>query len=200
MATKTKSKSRRAPPRSRAKRSPRQTARRSSDLKKIVKALEDDHSKVDKLFKRFEKLKKAEDESRYELVPQICTMLKVHAKLEEDLVYPAAHEILGDDADMVEEAQVEHASAKQLIAELEQMNTEEPLFDAKVKVLGEYINHHVEEEEDELFPKLEKKADDQFEGVFEQMQDMRRTLEEGSGFEQTTRTKRRQSAQMAAHS
>jgi hemerythrin superfamily protein len=204
MAKKTKAKTRRksgASSRGRAQSRTRQASRRNSDLVQIVKMLEDDHTKVDKLFKKFEKLKKAEDESRYELVPQICAMLTVHANLEEQLVYPTAHEILGDDADMVDEAQVEHASAKDLIAQLEQMDSDEPLYDAKVKVLGEYINHHVEEEEDELFPKLKKKADDQFEGIFEQMKEMRRGLEDDTGMAKTERTKRRQAAHgSSAHS
>ncbi|MGE3334184.1 MAG: hemerythrin domain-containing protein [Rhodospirillaceae bacterium] len=200
MAPKTKAKARKTTGSSSGGRR-RSTSRRGTDLVKIVKMLEDDHSKVDKLFKKFEKLKKAEDEARYALVPQICSMLKVHMSLEEELLYPTAHEVMGDDADMVDEAQVEHASGKQLITDLERMDTDEHLFDAKVKVLGEYINHHVEEEEDEFFPKLKKKADDQFDGVFGQMQEMRRTLESGSEMAKTERTKRRQAAQgSAAHS
>ncbi len=200
MAPKTKAKARKTTGSSSGGRA-RSTSRRGTDLVKIVKMLEDDHSKVDKLFKKFEKLKKAEDEGRYALVPQICSMLKVHMSLEEELLYPTAHEIMGDDADMVDEAQVEHASGKQLIADLERMDTDEHLFDAKVKVLGEYINHHVEEEENEFFPKLKKKADDQFDGVFGQMQEMRRTLESGSDMAKTERTKRRQAAQgSTAHS
>jgi hemerythrin superfamily protein len=198
MATKSKAKTRRKSGNGRTQRKARKSAGRNSDIVKIVKMLEDDHSKVDKLFKKFEKLKNAENDSRYELVPQICAMLTVHMALEEELVYPPAHEVLGDDADMVDEAEVEHASGKQLIADLSRMNTDEPLFDAKVKVLGEYINHHVEEEEGEFFPKLKKKADDQFEGVFDQMKEMRRTLEEDKGFEKTERTKRRQSSQTSA--
>lgn len=198
MATKSKAKSRRTSSNGRMQPKARKTARRNGDLVQIVKMLEDDHGKVDKLFKKFEKLKKAENESRYELVPQICAMLKVHMALEEELLYPQAHDILGDDADMVDEAEVEHASGKQLIADIEKMNTDEPLFDAKVKVLGEYINHHVEEEEEEFFPKLKKKADDQFEGVLDQMKEMRRALEESKGFAKTERTKRRQSSQTSA--
>lgn len=166
----------------------------------MVKMLEDDHDKVDKLFKKFEKLRHADDRNRYTLVPQICAMLRVHMNLEEELLYPTAHSLLGDDADMVDEAEVEHGCAKQLMTVLERMNTDEVLFDAKVKVLGEYITHHVEEEEDDLFPKLKKKAADEFDGVFGQMQEMRRILEgDAAGGAKTERTKRRgQAAQDAA--
>lgn len=78
-------------------------------------------------------------------------MLTVHATIEEEIFYPAAYEALDDD-DLLDEAEVEHASAKALIAEIEASQVGEPLFDAKVTVLGEYIDHHVQEEEKELFP------------------------------------------------
>lgn len=82
---------------------------------------------------------------------QICEALTVHAQIEEEIFYPAAREAIDDD-DLLDEAEVEHASAKQLIAEIQSMTVEDRLFDAKVTVLGEYINHHVEEEESEMFP------------------------------------------------
>lgn len=180
MATKSKPHARRAA--SGRKASPRKKtahsrAKRNSDLQKMLAVLEDDHSKVDKIFKRYEKLKDANDSSRFELVGKACAMLKVHTALEEELLYPGAREALGDDEDMVDEAEVEHGSAKQLIADLERMKTSDPLYDAKFKVLGEYIEHHVEEEEDEMFPKLRKIAGDQFDGLFARMKEMREALE-----------------------
>ncbi len=75
----------------------------------------------------------------------------VHAQIEEEIFYPAAYEALDDD-DLLDEAEVEHASAKYLIAQIEASSPSEPLFDAKVKVLGEYVDHHVQEEEKEMFP------------------------------------------------
>jgi hemerythrin superfamily protein len=185
MATKSKAKPRRknAGRKSATRRTSSMTraSGRNSDLKQIVKMLEDDHSKVEKLFKRYEKMKNAEDKARFELASQICAMLTVHATIEEELFYPAAREVLEDDDDLLDEAEVEHASAKQLIADIERMETGESLYDAKVKVLGEYIDHHVEEEEGELFPKLKKQTEDQFDGVFAQMKEMRQALEKDVG-------------------
>jgi hemerythrin superfamily protein len=79
----------------------------------------------------------------------------VHATTEEEIFYPAAREAVDDD-DLLDEAEVEHASAKDLIAQIEAGSPSDPLYDAKVKVLGEYVRHHVKEEEGELFPKVKK--------------------------------------------
>jgi hemerythrin superfamily protein len=120
----------------------------------LIDLLEKDHKKVKKLFKDFEKLaKKGDDAGKIEIARQICQELTVHAQVEEEIFYPAAHEAL---ADLIDEATVEHATAKDLIAQIEAMNGSEQLYDAKVKVLGEYIDHHVEEEEGEIFPKARK--------------------------------------------
>jgi hemerythrin superfamily protein len=81
--------------------------------------------------------------------------LTVHAEAEEEIFYPAAREAI-EEQDLLDEAEVEHASAKDLIAQIEAMDSSDPLYDAKVTVLGEYIDHHVEEEEKEMFPKVKK--------------------------------------------
>jgi len=80
----------------------------------------------------------------------------VHATVEEELFYPAARDVLEKDEDLVDEATVEHASAKDLIAQIQSMEPSDELYDAKVTVLGEYIDHHVKEEEDEMFPRFAK--------------------------------------------
>ena len=116
-----------------------------------------DHRNVEQLFKQYEKL--VEDEGSYNekeaLAATICAELTVHAQVEEEIFYPAARDIL-DDEDLVDEAVVEHASAKDLIAQLADMAPDDDLYDAKIKVLSELIEHHVEEEEDEMFQKLKK--------------------------------------------
>jgi hemerythrin-like domain-containing protein len=99
----------------------------------------------------------ASDEDKQALAEQICGMLTVHAQIEEEIFYPAAREAL-EEQDLIDEADVEHASAKDLIAQIEQMVPSEALYDAKITVLGEYVKHHVQEEEKEMFP-LCKKAD-----------------------------------------
>jgi len=91
------------------------------------------------------------------LVRQICNELKIHTTLEEEIFYPAARSALDDKGDdLLDEATVEHASAKDLIAQLESASADEELYDAKVTVLGEYIKHHVKEEQEELFPRCRK--------------------------------------------
>lgn len=128
-----------------------------------------DHKKVKGLFDDFKKLKSKEDsgERKAALVVQICQELTVHAELEEEMFYPAVRDAI-DDEDLMDEAEVEHACAKELIAQLEGMDPEDDLYDAKVTVLGEQIQHHVKEEEGDMFVKA-KKAKVDTEALGEQM-------------------------------
>jgi len=123
-----------------------------------IEMLMSDHKAVKALFKQYDKLAEADGDAdeKQAIAQQICEMLTVHATVEEELFYPAAREVLGDDEDLVDEADVEHSTAKDLIAQLEGSSPDEALYDAKVKVLGEYIDHHVKEEESEMFPKVKK--------------------------------------------
>lgn len=115
-----------------------------------------DHKKVKKLFSDFKKLKEeGGSDEKAALVDQICTELKVHTALEEEIFYPAVRNAI-DDSDLMDEALVEHAGAKSLIAQLEDMSAEDDLYDAKVTVLSEQIEHHVKEEEGEMFKKARK--------------------------------------------
>jgi hemerythrin superfamily protein len=134
------------------------SSKSSAGSEDAIKLLTADHKEVKALFKEYEKLVKdeAEDEEKQALAEQICMMLTVHATTEEELFYPAAREALGEDEDLVDEADVEHATAKELIAQIQGSSPDDPHYDAKVKVLGEYIDHHVKEEEGEMFPKAKK--------------------------------------------
>ena len=115
-----------------------------------------DHKLVKSLFKQFESLKDdGDDDQKASLVETICGELKVHAQVEEEIFYPAVRQAIDAD-DLMDEADVEHASAKQLIAQLEQLPPDGDHYDAMVTVLGEYIDHHVKEEEGEMFTKARK--------------------------------------------
>lgn len=116
-----------------------------------------DHQAIKALFKEFKTIqgKGDSDESKVQLVDQICDELSVHTQIEEEIFYPAAREVIDDD-DLADEALVEHASARELIAQLREMSPEDDLYDAKVTVLSEYIDHHVKAEEGEMFPKARK--------------------------------------------
>ncbi len=112
-----------------------------------------DHKRVASLFADFKRLTdEGRDAGKAPIVEQICRELTIHAQLEEELFYPAVRAAI-DDADQVDEAVVEHAGAKELIAQLENARPDDDLYDAKVTVLGEQIDHHVEEEEGSMFPK-----------------------------------------------
>jgi hemerythrin-like domain-containing protein len=130
--------------------------KRTKKPEDAIAMLKADHAKVKKMFKQFERLHEdeAEEESQ-QLAAQICSELKVHTSLEEEIFYPQVRAALDED-DLLDEAEVEHASAKDLIAQIESTNAGDDKFAAKVKVLGEYVNHHVEEEENEMFPKVRK--------------------------------------------
>jgi hemerythrin-like domain-containing protein len=158
-------------PRTTAAGSAKQSAARSAATKKPAAAtkkpatgttidaialLKDDHKKVKRLFKNFDKLKdKVSDADKVALVSQICIELTVHAQIEEAIFYPAVRKAIDDEA-LLDEATVEHATAKDLIRQLQSMQASDELYDAKVTVLGEYIDHHVEEEQGEMFPKAKK--------------------------------------------
>src|SRR5688572_30960482 len=121
--------------------------------KKAPSALEvlmEDHDYVKKAYREFQKLDPEEDlEEAQALVKNVCAALKVHTAIEEKILYPAARRALKD-KDLLEEAEVEHASAKILIRQLERMKPKDPKFAATFTVLCQYVEHHVKEEEDEI--------------------------------------------------
>jgi hemerythrin superfamily protein len=151
------------------------STRSHSSEPNAIELLLEDHKKVKKLFKEYEKLAKQEDiDGKVEIATQICEELTIHAAVEEEIFYPAARQAIGDE-DMVNEAIVEHASAKDLIAQIQEMSGDDEMYDAKVKVLCEYIEHHVEEEEKEMFPKA-KKAKMDLEGLGAQIMERKEEL------------------------
>ena len=108
-----------------------------------IALLKADHRKVEDLFAKFESAR--DDERKHELARQICMELTIHAKIEEDVFYPACEGQVEEN--LLKEAYVEHDGAKVLIAEIEAGGPDDEFYDAKVKVLSEQIEHHVKEEE-----------------------------------------------------
>ncbi len=108
-----------------------------------LRLLAQDHRKVEELFDRYERAKGAS--AKQKIVAELCTELKIHAMIEEEIFYPTLRGKIGEDE--LDEAYVEHDGAKVLIAEIEAGGPDEDFYDAKVQVLSELIEHHVEEEE-----------------------------------------------------
>jgi hemerythrin superfamily protein len=121
-----------------------------SKAKDATTLLRADHKVVNSLFADFEKTKSAA--KKKQLADQICTELTVHAQIEEEIFYPAVKVALKD-SELIPEATVEHASLKTLIAEVEGVEPDGEMYDAKIKVLSEYVAHHVKEEQNKIFPK-----------------------------------------------
>lgn len=116
-----------------------------------IALLEADHRQVEDYFEQYESL--TDDTEKKALADKICLALKVHTQIEEEFFYPPAREATSD-GDLIDEAIVEHTGAKTLIAQIEASAPGQPLYDAKIKVLGEQVRHHVKEEEQELFPEV----------------------------------------------
>lgn len=134
-----------------------QPAASAAGMLDAIDLLTEDHRKVDELFEDYDASKdEADDRAKEERVAEICLELTIHASVEEEIFYPAAREALEseDDAETLDEAEVEHQTIKDLVEQLQAMSAGEELYDAKVKVLAEYVKHHVQEEEGELFPAL----------------------------------------------
>jgi hemerythrin superfamily protein len=118
--------------------------------KDAIALLRADHRKVSTLFAEY--ARSDAPPRKKALVKEICTELSVHAQIEEELFYPAAKLAMGDH-ELIPEALVEHASLRALIAAVENTEPGGEDFEARMQVLGEYVTHHVREEQNEMFPK-----------------------------------------------
>ncbi|MEX2199513.1 MAG: hemerythrin domain-containing protein [Burkholderiales bacterium] len=141
-----------------------------------IALLTEDHQQVKKMFQQFDKLKDDEQSEKEELAQKICAALTAHVIVEEEIFYPAVRAAI-DDEDLMAEADVEHASAKDLIAQIEAASADDDHYDAKVKVLGEQIDHHVKEEREEMFPKA-RKAKIDLRALGEQIEKRKKELEQ----------------------
>jgi hemerythrin-like domain-containing protein len=126
---------------------------RKSAPKDALALLRADHEMVSELVEKYERGKNRNDsDKKEELAQQICEELTIHAQIEEEIFYPALREASEEAEDALAEAEVEHGSVKQLIEDIEGSSPDSELFDAQIKVLGEYVKHHVKEEQNEIFP------------------------------------------------
>lgn len=121
-----------------------------------IELLITDHENVRRLFDEYEELAddEADEEDRKALADEICAMLTVHSMLEQEVIYPAAREAV-DDQEQLDEAEAEHQQIDDLIAEIQEMEPSDASYDDKLTLLSEQVEHHVREEEDELFPMME---------------------------------------------
>lgn len=121
-----------------------------SETQDATLLLKADHERVSDLFADYEDSDSVAE--KRQIAEQICDELTVHAQIEEEIFYPAVKQALNDKA-LIPEARVEHATLKTLISEVQGMEPNGEMFDAKIKVMSEYVKHHVKEEQNEIFPK-----------------------------------------------
>ena len=146
-----------------------------------TKLLMQQHEEVKGLFKQFEAAE--EDPAKQELFERIADDFAAHGEIEEKIFYPAVY--VGKLKDKLQEAVEEHLAAKRVVADLLDMEPSDEQFDAKMKVLKELIEHHVEEEEGELFPLVRQNfAREELDALGEQMEQMFAQLQEDEPREQ----------------
>jgi hemerythrin superfamily protein len=152
-----------------------------------VQMIRQDHKKVEGLFKKFEQAKKSDAKKR--IADQAIQELEVHAKLEEEIFYPAIRKEIGEE-ELLDEAKKEHQQAKELMRELKTMNGEDDELEEKFSELVEAIQHHVQEEEGEMLPKVEESEMD-LADYGEQMSERKKELTKGSQTRSKSKTKRK---------
>jgi hemerythrin superfamily protein len=153
-------------------------ARSKSDQQNAIDMLLEDHKKVQKLFKDFEKLDREDTEACQEVVSTACIELKIHSMLEKELFYPAVRDQVEkeEDQDLLNEAEVEHQAVDQLVETLEGMDPGDAMYAAHFTVLSEYVKHHVQEEEKEMFPRVKKMKSLDLDALGEEMKGRKQEL------------------------
>ncbi len=135
-----------------------------------IEMLKAQHREVDELFEKFEATGDGAKKTRERICQRIADALAVHAQIEEQIFYPESMQATEEVEDVLRESVEEHLSVKRLLAEILESGPEDPQFEAKLTVLKEQVEHHVEEEEKELFPKVKKACS------AEQLEDMGRRM------------------------
>jgi hemerythrin superfamily protein len=151
-----------------------------SARREVLDALIEDHKLVKLLFREFERVRHGPERgARQAIAERVCSALDQHATLEEELFYPALRGVVRDD-DLLDEAGVEHGSARALMAELRDIDADDPRFGATFTVLAAYVKHHIREEEGQLFQQLTRARVD-WEGMRERIAARRAELADDGG-------------------
>lgn len=137
-----------------------------------ITLLKKDHDDVNRMFEEFES---ADEDRKFELAAEICQALTVHATIEEEIFYPRAREAI-DAEDLMLEAEVEHDSAKHLIERIQEGEVDETELSAMIKVLQEYVGHHINEEQRKMFPRV-KRAEMDLEAIGRELLERKTELE-----------------------
>jgi len=147
-------------------------AQSKSDDLNAIEMLMEDHKKVQKMFRDFEKLDPEDTEACRELVSEACTEVKVHSMLEKEIFYPAVRDQADDEKieDTLNEAEVEHAAVDELVEKLEGMDASDRMYSAHFTVLAEYVRHHIKEEEKEMFPGVKRMKSLDLQALAQEMQ------------------------------
>jgi hemerythrin superfamily protein len=141
-----------------------------------IQLLKDDHQTVEGLFSRYEQAGEGAVEEKRQIRDRIVKELSVHAHIEEEVFYPATREARQETEDMVQEAYREHAEAKEALGKLVALEPDDPQFDSVMQSLIEDVRHHVEEEENEMFPKVnEAMSSQQLSDLGDRLQEAKRT-------------------------
>ena len=137
-----------------------------------IQLLKQDHDQVRKMFEEFES---GDEDRKFELAAEICQALIVHSTIEEEIFYPQVREAI-DAEDLMLEAEIEHDTVKQLIERVQEREFDETQLSAMIKVMKEYVNHHVNEEQRKMFPRA-KRADLDLEALGRELAERKAELE-----------------------
>jgi hemerythrin superfamily protein len=144
-----------------------------------IDMLKEQHREVEELFEEFESAGEGAKKTKERVCKQIADALALHAEIEEKIFYPEAKQAAEDAEDLLREAVEEHLAVKKLIADIMESSLDDPQYEAKLTVLKEQVEHHVEEEEQDLFPKVKKACSkEQLEDMGDRMQQLAEKLEE----------------------
>ena len=150
-----------------------------------IELLQQDHRMVEELFEQFEQVKDEDEDAAAEIIESACAALQIHDKLETEIFYPGVREQAEDEEleEVLNEAEVEHESVRELIKKIEAMEWEDEKLHASFTALSEYVKHHVKEEEQEMFPKLKQLEEVDLEALGAEMSERKAELMAEMGIE-----------------